>query len=58
MKARGFCLRPSRASDTIAVLQLVGPLFETVRQMRSDLDAVKEMISSKQTIGFRKDEPA
>lgn len=41
-----------------ALLQLVGPLFESVRQMRSDLDTVKEMISSKQPIGFRKGEPA
>ncbi|GEM_PF-6176717 len=30
-----------------ALLQLVGPLFESVRQVRAELDTVKEMVSSK-----------
>ena len=41
-----------------AVLQLVGPLFETVRHMQAELDIVKELVTPKAPIGFRKDAQA
>ena len=40
-----------------AVLQFVGPLFEGQRQLRLEVDAIKEMLSTKGPIGLRQEPP-
>ncbi len=40
-----------------AVLQFVGPLFEGQRQLRAEVDSLKEMLSPKGPIGFRTEPP-
>jgi len=38
-----------------AVLQIVGPMFDALRHLQGDVDTLKEMLTSKGPIGFRKD---